>query len=262
MSGTATAPRPCPEAPDFEEFHFSTTFDCKLVLKIGQGPGVILMHELPGTTPQCLRLARLVSDAGFTVYLPLLLGRPNEHAIGKNLLRLCISREFRIWATNKDSPVVDWLRGLGCYVNAHHPGRGIGVVGMCLTGGFALAMVADRYVVASAVCQPSLPLAVTSSQKSALGISRKVLQDVQANGNARIIAMRFDKDRISPPERMQALEKQLRGQVSCHVLPADLPGLSAYPHAVLTEELQVHDDRHRTMQALEKIIALFRNQLR
>jgi dienelactone hydrolase len=262
MPISATPPRPCPEAPDFMQFHFSTAMDCKRVLKTGEGPPVILMHELPGVTPQCLRLAQLIAEAGFTVYLPLLLGRPNEHAVGKNLVKLCISREFRIWAANKTSPVVSWLRELGRHLHAGHQARGVGVIGMCLSGGFALAMVADEHVLAAVMAQPSLPIPITPRQRASVGISPGDLEAAKSNQQARVVAMRFQTDCISPARRMTALQRELGDRIHCDTLPGDLFGVGAFPHAVLTEELQVQDPQHRTMQALGKVIALLHHQLR
>jgi dienelactone hydrolase len=262
-TSAATAPQPCPEAHDFMQFHFSTAMDCKRVLKTGVGPPVILMHELPGITPHCLRLAQLIANNGFTVYLPLLLGRPNEHATGRNLLKLCISREFRLWAANKTSPVVAWLRELGSHLHGVHGARGVGVVGMCLTGGFALAMVADEHVLACVAAQPSLPAPLTARHKRSWGLSDEDFNAVARNSCARIIGMRFKDDAISPPQRLNRLSdlKSHLDGVELIELPSDLAGVSAAPHAVLTEELQAHDPQHPTMQALAQVIAMLRSKL-
>jgi dienelactone hydrolase len=259
----ATAARQCVEAPGFEEFSFSVYLRSKRVLKIGVGPAIVLMHELPGMTPQCLRLARLIAESGFTVYLPLLIGKPNEHALAKNFFRLCVSREFRIWASSKSSPVVDWLRALSRHVCYEHRGRGIGVIGMCLTGGFALAMVADPHVLACVASQPGLPFPLTRSQKMSLGLSEDELERVRTNSCARILGLRFKDDRLSPAERMQRLMslQPLPSGVEVIELPSDLPGVSASPHSVLTEELQVHDPDHLTTQALVAVISMFRAKL-
>ena len=38
----------------------------------GTGPGVVIVHEIPGITPSVLAFAERVVDAGFTVIMPLL----------------------------------------------------------------------------------------------------------------------------------------------------------------------------------------------
>ena len=42
----------------------------------GTGPGVIVIHEIPGITPTVIAFAQEVVDAGFTVVMPSLFGTP------------------------------------------------------------------------------------------------------------------------------------------------------------------------------------------
>jgi dienelactone hydrolase len=264
-----SAERACRDADGFTEFTFSTYVRGKRVLKIGTGPPVLVMHELPGLTPQCLRLARLIAQEGFTVYLPLLFGQPNQHQMGLNLVRICMSREFHLFSSSGRSPVVDWLRALGLHMHEKHQVPGIGVIGMCLTGGFALAMVADAHVLAGVSSQPSLPAAWPWAKKCSLGLGSAQVEGIRNNGEADILVLRFEHDWISPPGRMSAVddlgEKGPNGSVGPKLrkitLRSDLPGLSAAPHAVLTEELQAHDPSHPTMEALTQVISLLKSKL-
>ena len=96
----------------FEGFDFTHDRKTRRVLRHGAGPGVLLMHELPGMTPACLYLAKRIACAGFSVYLPLLFGEPGEHAGVRNMLRLCVSQEFTLLAADGNSPVTAWLRSL------------------------------------------------------------------------------------------------------------------------------------------------------
>ena len=137
------------------------------IYSAGEGPPVIVLHELPGMVEQCLDLGLILAER-FRVHLPLLFGEPGEFAMGKNILRLCVSREINLFAARKTSPVVDWLRALCRKVKTDSGAKGIGVVGMCLTGGFALALVAEESVLAPVVAQPGLPLFI---HKAALGLS-------------------------------------------------------------------------------------------
>jgi dienelactone hydrolase len=96
----------------FTEFGFADGGIEHAVYRKGVGPGVLVMHELPGLTPQCIDLATRIESAGFTVFLPLLFGEPNSSATVANTLRVCVSREFKCFALNESSPISVWLRPL------------------------------------------------------------------------------------------------------------------------------------------------------
>src|SRR4051812_48606641 len=120
------------------------------------------MSEMPGISPHVARFARWVRDAGFTVYMPSLFGRDGAVADAKQglavLKRACVSAEFRAFAANVSSPVASWLRALARLAHAECGGPGVGAVGMCFTGNFALSMMLEPSVRAPVLCQPSLPL--------------------------------------------------------------------------------------------------------
>jgi dienelactone hydrolase len=133
------------------------------VYRKGQGPAVIVIHEMPNLHPLVIRFADVVAASGMTVFLPSLFGEPGRtptraYTAGQILQALCIRREFNVWANGKSSPIVDWLRALARSVYAECGGAGVGALGMCFTGGFALAMMTEPCVVAPVLSQPSLPL--------------------------------------------------------------------------------------------------------
>lgn len=199
---------------DFSTFYFSDNSSSKrLVYKKGSGPAVILMHELPGMIPECVDLARRLAE-NFTVYMPLLFGEPDKplSALGmaKYTAQLCISKEFYCFAKNKSSPITDWLKALCRHGKQECGGQGVGVIGMCLTGGFALSLMADDSVIAPVASQPSLPFGITSTHKKALGISPDDLQNAKerANSGVPILALRFSEDSISPPEKFETLRQE------------------------------------------------------
>src|SRR5687768_12666891 len=82
----------------------------------GEGPAVIVLAEIPGITPQVAGFATRLADAGFAVYMPRLFGTPMRPIGGGAILdavsHVCISREFRLLASDRSSPVIEWLRGL------------------------------------------------------------------------------------------------------------------------------------------------------
>lgn len=200
---------------DFSVFDFSADgSSSRRVYRKGSGPAVILMHELPGMIPECVDLARRIADAGFTVYLPLLFGEPDQPLSLPNVLsytaQICISHEFYCFAKHQSSPITSWLKALCRKAHQDCGNRGVGVIGMCLTGGFVLSLMADESVIAPVVGQPSLPFGITEAHKAALGISAPELEaaKVRAKQGVRILALRFSEDTISPPERFATLRQE------------------------------------------------------
>ena len=199
---------------DFTTFYFPENSSSKrLVYKKGSGAAVILMHELPGMIPECVDLARRLAE-NFTVYMPLLFGKPDKPLSVLKLLQytaqICISNEFYCFAKNKSSPITDWLKELCRQAKQECGEKGVGVIGMCLTGGFVLSLMADDSVIAPVASQPSLPFGITSAHKSALGVSPEELEFARekANNGVPILALRFSGDKISPPEKFMTLRQE------------------------------------------------------
>src|SRR5688572_20388564 len=156
----------CDCVPGFESFRFAgTSAEERCVYSAGQGPAVVIMHELAGLTPSCIVLAEDIVAAGFTVYLPLLFGRPGQDLGVLPMFSICVRREFHLFAAGKRSPITDWLRDLCLHTHTLRGGRGIGLIGMCLTGGLVFALCGSPAVVAPVTCQPSLPFALFRSAK-------------------------------------------------------------------------------------------------
>jgi len=156
---------------DYTSFEFDNGRWTRAVYRRGTGPAVIIIHEMPGMHPLVIRFADHVAAAGMTVFLPNLFGdagRPvtRGYGLGVMLKTICIAREFNIWHADKSSPIVDWLRALAKKVHGECGGKGVGAVGMCFTGGYALAMMTEPSVVAPVLSQPSMPL-TSFSKKNA-----------------------------------------------------------------------------------------------
>ncbi|WP_188945412.1 dienelactone hydrolase family protein, partial [Polymorphobacter multimanifer] len=133
------------------------------VYRRGQGPAVIVIHEIPGLHPQVIDFGERLVDAGMSVFMPSLFGTPGKavtkgYAIRSMLGNICIRREFSVWKDGRSSPIVDWLRALARHAHGTCGGPGVGAVGMCFTGGFALAMMTEPAVVAPVLAQPSMPI--------------------------------------------------------------------------------------------------------
>src|SRR5271156_2974925 len=147
---------------DFDARQITLEGVTKVVHVAGSGPAVIVMTEMPGISPHVARFSRWVRDAGFTVYMPSLFGRdgavPGTEEGVAVFQRACMSAEFRAFAANESSPVTMWLRSLARHAHEECGGPGVGAIGMCFTGNFALTMMLESSLLAPVLSQPTLPL--------------------------------------------------------------------------------------------------------
>ncbi|WP_333618396.1 dienelactone hydrolase family protein [Dietzia sp.] len=247
------------------------------VFRSGDGPAVLVLSEVPGITPAVAGFARRLRDVGLSVVMPDLFGLagrdPNPPAHGalgtawyeaRTAVQLCVSREFTLLATGRSSPVVSWLRELGAYEHAQCGGPGIGVVGMCVTGGFALSMAVDDRVLAPVLSQPSLPVAVTPKRRASIDISDDDLEVVQwrCAAGLEVLGLRFSSDRFVPDERFAFLRRKLGDAFVAVELDdwAANPNALIPPHSVLTEHL-VDDPGEPTRNALDTVLEHLRERL-
>lgn len=122
------------------------------VYRRGSGPGVVVVHEAPGITPAVARFANEVVEAGFSVAMPSLVGTPGRDFsngyLARSMTTMCVAGEFAAWATGRTAPVIPWLRALAGHLHDTVGGAGVGAVGMCFSGGFALGMMIDDRMLA------------------------------------------------------------------------------------------------------------------
>ncbi|BBZ42760.1 dienelactone hydrolase family protein [Mycobacterium parmense] len=221
------------------------------VYRRGDGPGVVLIPEIPGIHPGVVVLANHLVDNGFTVAMPSLFGQPGRpKSLGhilSSLTRACVAREFAALATNKERPVSHFLRALARDLNASTPGRGVGVIGQCFTGGFALAAAVDDSVLAPVLSQPSVPFPLTGAQRRDTGMSppeMKTVADRCANEGLCAIGLRFSEDKMSPRERFAALKQRLGDAFEVIEIdsgPGNQGGFGKMAHSVLTDEVREVD---------------------
>ena len=249
----------------------------KKVYVAGKGPAVIVMTEMPGISPQVARFARWVIAAGFSVYMPSLFGSdgavPNSVEGEAVMRRACVSAEFRAFANkkgaNKSSPVTLWLRGLAKLAHAECGGPGVGAIGMCFTGNFALTMMLEPAMLAPVLCQPSLPL----DDPAGLEISPEEISAVRQRLDAddlTVMAYRFQGDKFCQAERFAAYAQALGPRFVPRVLPdsaANQAGLNTFfsdvvatPHSVVTAHL-IDEAGQPTIAARDEILAFFAQRL-
>jgi dienelactone hydrolase len=171
-----------PKVPGFDREMFTHQGRSHPVYRGGAGPAVIVIHEIPGIHPGMIIFAQRLLEAGYRVYLPSLFGRPGEPfgagPLLRSMLRVCVSREFAILA-DRTSPVATWLRALAAAAHRECGGPGVGAIGMCVTGGFALAMAVEPAVLAPVVSQPGLPAPITTAKRAAVGLDATDLAQVK-----------------------------------------------------------------------------------
>ena len=264
------------ELHDFEVTQFAHAGRERTVFRTGSGPAVIVIAEMPGITPKVAGFARRVAAIGCTAVLPHLFGSPGRDPLAggrmratgyllSSLVPACVSREFTVWATNRTSPVVKWLRALACCEHKRCGGPGVGAVGMCFTGGYALAMATHPSILAPVLSQPSMPLAITRDQRRSIDCSPADLDIVKqrcAGDGLSVLGLRFEGDCLAPHERFAYLREQLGAAFIAVKLEdaAANPDAGMKPHSVLNEHL-IDEPGQPTRAALDQVLELFRSRL-
>ena len=234
---------------------FSAAGFTRDVYRRGTGPGVVVVHEIPGITPKVTQFANEVVERGFTVLMPSLVGTPGREVsngyIASSMTKVCIAREFSTWALNQTSPIIGWLRALARNLHQEVGGPGVGAVGMCFSGGFALAMMVDDIMVAPVLSQPSMPFAVGKKDRGAdlnlspddaLVIARRAAEGCQ------VLGLRYTGDKL-----VGTRFETLRHLLGDAFIAVELPSTAKSDHSVLTEQ---RDDA-----SVEQVLAFFESKL-
>ncbi|RVW01660.1 dienelactone hydrolase family protein [Rhodococcus spongiicola] len=257
---------------DFERSTVELDGIAKTVYVAGRGPAVIVMPEMPGISPHVARFGRWVRDAGFTVYLPSLFGRdgavPGVEEGVAVFRKACVSAEFRALGRNGNSPAVRWLRALARLAHDECGGPGVGAIGMCFTGNFALSMMLEPAMLAPVLSQPSLPLGDPDgidSTPEELALVRKRLDE----NDLTVMAYRFSGDKFCHAERFAAYEQALGDRFVARVLPDSAANTEtspffehviAGPHSVVTAHL-IDEAGQPTVAARDEILAFLGERL-
>lgn len=257
------------DLPGFNSFLFSHEGSARVVYRGGTGPAVIVMHEVPGISAEVVRFAAKVLESGFTVFMPHLFGtvggKSTEIDRMVQLARLCVSKEFHVLEENQSSPVVDWLRALSRHAASDTRGN-VGVVGMCVTGNFALTMTLDPWVVAPVMAHPSFPLPLTPRKAAALHATAETLVNARRRRDEeglRVLGVRFDGDALfCRAARFQTLRRELGTGFEGIEVPSSSSAPHAEPpHSVLTVGL-VDAEGEPTRMAVERVLGFLSERLR
>jgi len=260
----------CDMLEQFSRFNFDHNGVSHAVFRAGEGPPVIVIHEIPGVTPEVADFAERTVAEGFTVFMPELFGttgKPFSNGyVAARLAKVCISREFHVMASRSSSPVTTWLRELSREIHEGMGGPGVGVVGMCLTGNFALAMMVDPWVMAPVLSQPSLPFPVGEKRKRALHVSSQdlaVAKQRAVDEGRCLIGLRFSDDATCPPERFESLREEFGDNfegIEIDSGPGNPAGFARSAHSVLTTEF-LDEDGHPTKQANDRVMRFLHENL-
>lgn len=259
-----------PALAGFTRSEFTAYAKTRTIYRLGSGPAVLVIAEMPGITPKVAEFARRVAALGLTAVLPHLFGDTGAEPTVGNTLRsiapACVSREFSTLALRRTSPVTTWLRALARAEHERCGGPGVGVVGMCFTGGFALAMLVDDVVLAPVLSQPSLPFPLSKRHRADLGVSDEDLARVRARverDDLCVLGLRFTGDKVAPHERFARLADELGDNfvgVEIDSSPGNPDGYRKGAHSVLTADL-VDAEGSATRAALDQVLDLFRTKL-
>jgi dienelactone hydrolase len=250
----------------YDKFEFTDGPWTRSVYRRGSGPAVIVIHEIPGLHPLVIRFADRVAEAGMTVFLPSLFGEPGRpvtsgYMYGSMLKAICIQREFNIWHAGKSSPIVEWLRALARKAHADCGGKGVGAVGMCFTGGYALAMMTEPAMVAPVLSQPSMPAAMGKMRSA--GIDASAAEVACAKQRFRdeglsMIGLRFKSDKGVPDARFETYRREFGDNFEAIELEdKDARPSARPPHSVLTVHLR---EDGPTKAAEQRVIAFFKER--
>jgi dienelactone hydrolase len=256
MTNSATPSSPAADVlAGWEQSSFTAAGLTRDVYRRGTGPGVIVVHEIPGITPKVTQFANELVDAGFTVLMPSLVGAPGRDVsngyLASSMMKVCISKEFTTWATQQTSPIIGWLRALARNLHLELGGPGVGALGMCFSGGFALAMMVDDIVVAPVLSQPSMPFAMGKKSRGAdlnLSPDDALVVARRASEGCQVLGLRFTGDKLVGT-RFESL-RHLLGEA---FIAVELPSASSRDHSVLTEQ--------RDEASVQQVLQFFRDKL-
>lgn len=253
-------------SPFESHFLFESANISHTVFANGDGPGVVLMHELPGMTDEFWRLANWLTEH-FTVYAPDLFGRsskPTPANSGRNFFKACISREIHLFANDDPGPITQWLRALSKQLHDRTDGPGVGVIGMCMTGNFALTLALDPWVTAPVASQPGLPASTPFRNRDG-GLQMNAHEKtLLADRGIDAMGLRFAGDTLCKAARFDTIRHLLGAERFHERVVADEDrnpdGPLKHPHAVLTADL-VDEKDSVTKQKLIEVIEFLKTRI-
>ena len=173
----------------------------------GSGPLVFVLHEMNGLTDNCFALGDALIDCGFSAAIPEFFGDFGGGALG--YVKACSRPLFRCYLASPLRPVDSWVKGLALRMSGDKP---FGAIGNCMTGAHPLVMLRSERCVAPVLCQPAFPF--RGSLFDRRHAPKLALSDIDVEfarlrsqrDKVPILAIRFEKDGLCPPERFKTLD--------------------------------------------------------
>ena len=235
----------------------------RTVYRKGTGPIVVILPEIPGLHTSTFELASKIADHEFSVYLLSLFGEDNKSFRYRDAIKkighVCINREFAVLASHRSSPIMDWIRSF-CSAIQSQSNSGIGLIGMCITGNFALGLLAEPWMLAPVLSQPSLPM----GRPSGLHVDPITLEKAREKADLEILGLRFSNDMMCPKQRFERLHSEFSDRFHSIEIDSSIGNphhIPPYAHSVLTKDL-VDKEGHPTHEALQKTIAFLQMRLK
>lgn len=222
----------------------------------GEGKILVLIQELPGIGQETLALADKFVERGYKVILPHLFGPIGKTSMVGNLFRVfCMRKEFRVFAKNESSPIIDWLKALCVRMKTDHNVPGVAVIGMCLTGNFAISLMAEDAVLAGFASQPAMPF----QTQNALHISDEAVEIIKTKLDkvGPMHCGRFEGDKLCTAQKFDLINRKFNTNGVERIKLHTLPGKG---HSILTLDF-VDETGHPTTQALKEVMDYFDKQL-
>lgn len=171
------------------------------------------------------------------------------------MVKVCVAREFSTMALHQTSPIIGFLRALARNLHNELGGPGVGALGMCFSGGFALGMMVDDIMIAPVLSQPSMPFAMGVGKRKAqraadLNLSPDDVLTVarRAAEGCQVLGLRFTGDALVGT-RFDTLRQLLGGAF----IAVELPSATKRDHSVLTEQ--------RDEPSVAQVLQFFRDKL-
>lgn len=211
------------------------------------GPSVIVIHEATGLTERTLGIAERLAGVGLTPVLPVLAGRPIPGRLESAQIfkTICTAALFGAWSSRAPASIVSWLDALAEHEYDLSRRRPVGVIGMCFSGGYALAMALRPQIGAAVASQPAFPVAIPGRRRR-LGIRPGDVAELSKRTGlgASVRALRFQCDPLSPAARQRELHDSLP-RADIVTIPTRNPlnhsvlakGVTAPPQSRLASEL-------------------------
>lgn len=179
---------------------------------LGVGPGVVLLPDMLGVTPSMKNTAKRLCQEGYHVLLP------DIYSSVKGAVKYCVRAAFQeaVRYNEADTPQLNEIHNIVDFFKAfpYVAKNRIGMIGVCLTGGFVLHMALREDIAAPVVFHYTFGM---EGAGIPLGCLKNLNKTIQGH-----FALH---DPLCPESRVNALKQVLGDKFEAHFYPY-------VPHAI------------------------------